>query len=283
MLRIFFILIFSAASFIIQAQNLHFTVFAGLGNYQGDLQARRITMKNAQAAFGGGVLYGITEKLFARGLITYGKVKAHDKDGGSNQYRNLSFSSPILEGQLGLEYDIFNLNNTVGITPYFFAGVAFYHFNPSSIDEEGAKVELQPLGTEGQGFYLGRKKYSLTQLSIPVGGGLKLAVNENIYIRFEAGLRKLFTDYLDDVSTTYADQQELLAYSGQKAVEMAFRTDELGQGAVYPVAGAQRGNPKSKDWYYFGTVGLSFRIQSGDGYGSGSGKKSGLGCPVNVY
>ena len=36
-----------------------------------------------------------------------------------------------------------------------------------------------------------------------MGGGLKIAVNESFNILIEYGIRKTFTDYLDDVSTTY--------------------------------------------------------------------------------
>ena len=40
-------------------------------------------------------------------------------------------------------------------------------------------------------------------------------------------LRIQFTDYLDDVSTTYVDQAVLAAARGPKAVEMAYRGGEL--------------------------------------------------------
>jgi len=73
---------------------------------------------------------------------------------------------------------------------------------------------------------LGRKKYGLTQLSIPFGGGVKMALSDDINLRLEVGLRKLFTDYLDDVSTTYADEDELRANNGQLAVDYAFRGDD---------------------------------------------------------
>ena len=36
-----------------------------------------------------------------------------------------------------------------------------------------------------------------------MGGGFKIAVNPSFNIILEYGVRKTFTDYLDDVSTTY--------------------------------------------------------------------------------
>jgi hypothetical protein len=41
---------------------------------------------------------------------------------------------------------------------------------------------------------------------------------------------------------------------------MAYRGDELSNGASYPQDGAIRGNPKSKDLYYFTGVSMRFRI-----------------------
>lgn len=80
----------------------------------------------------------------------------------------------------------------------------------------------------------------------------------------EFGVRKLFTDYLDDVSTTYVDQNLLLLNRGAKAVELAFRGGELKNGATYPADGTQRGGNKAKDWYYFTGITASFRIGGSD-------------------
>jgi Domain of unknown function (DUF6089) len=278
MQRIFvFLFIISVSS--VKAQNLHINLLGGLSNYNGDLQPKKLTLKGIQPAFGAGLLYEITDKFTARLMFTHGTLKAADANSPYNKDRNLSFSSPVNEVSLGVEYDILNLYET-SITPYLFTGIAVYHFNPSAIDSNGAKVFLQPLGTEGQGFYLNRQKYSLTQFSLPVGGGIKLALTPNVRLRAEAGIRKTFTDYLDDVSSTYADMDELLLNNGAKAVELAFRGGEIKQGLIYPVAGRQRGNPKSKDLYYFAGLAISFRIQSE--YGSRSGRSQ-LGCPLPVY
>jgi len=67
----------------------------------------------------------------------------------------------------------------------------------------------------------------------------------------EFSQRKTFTDYIDDVSTHYVDQNILLQVKGPKAVALAYRGDELPNGAGYPRDGEQRGTPKEMDWYYF--------------------------------
>jgi hypothetical protein len=128
---------------------------------------------------------------------------------------------------------------------------------------------------------MGRTKYSLTQAALPFGGGVKLALSENIRLRFEIGFRKTFTDYLDDVSTTYADQSMLLAKNGQRAVDLAFRADELkGTATSYPPVSSMRGNSGNKDWYYFSGLGLSFRLSPIFDYGGyNPGRTNTTKCP----
>ena len=263
-----------------EAQNVHVTLFGGVSNYQGDLQAKRFTFQQAKPAFGAGVLYEFSPKLYGRANVTFGKVEGNDKLSNTYAIRNLSFSSSITDVHLGLEYDLLNSYNH-SIVPFVFGGISVFRFNPSALDTAGQRVYLQPLGTEGQGFFQGREKYDLTALALPFGGGLKFSLNENVKVRFEVGLRKTMTDYLDDVSTTYADQNELLANNGQQAVDLAFRGDEDKNGLVYPPANTARGNPGSKDWYYFTGLGVSFRLNPK--YDGAPGGKQKTGCPTNVY
>jgi Domain of unknown function (DUF6089) len=265
-----------------QAQKMHVTVFGGFANYQGDLQNKRFTLNQSKPAFGAGLLYEITEKFYARANVTFGKLNGSDKNNAKNTVRNLSFSSPISDIHLGLEYNIFSLYER-DFTPYVFAGVSNFSFKPSALDSAGNKFFLQPLSTEGQGFYQNRKPYKLNQFAIPFGGGVKFAFSDNFRIAVEVGLRKTNTDYLDDVSTTFVDEGLLLANRGPKAVELAFRGDELKSGLSYPAEGAQRGGEKYKDWYYFGGINLAIRLHGGSNGGGGKGGgKYKTGCPTKV-
>ncbi len=150
----------------------------------------------------------------------------------------------------------------------------------------GNKVYLQPLSTEGQGFLPGKKNYKLTQFSIPFGLGAEYSMNEDMRVGLEFGYRKLFTDYIDDVSSTYADQAALLAARGQTAVDLAWRGDEK-TGAPYPAAGTTRGNDKLNDGYFY--IGFTYSIRLvldkyKDIAGMPSGKKAKRsGCPANRY
>jgi hypothetical protein len=150
---------------------------------------------------------------------------ADGKNMASLQPRNLSFKSRLYEASLVGEYTFLDMDYKQ-FSPYVFAGFALFHFSPYAFDTLGHKVFLQPLSTEGQGLaqYPDRKVYQRTQISLPFGGGIKFRVQDNVMLGFEIGMRKLFTDYLDDVSTTYVDEATLLAAKGPKAVEMAYRS-----------------------------------------------------------
>lgn len=261
-----------------KAQRLSVDLFGGSSNYQGDLQDKRFTFSQAHLAGGIGLTYDLSDHFALRTGILFGKVSGDDKK-GRNQIRNLNFSSSITDGHLALQYYITSLG-TKSLTPYLFAGVGVYHFNSYTHDTSNTKYFLRPLSTEGQGFTEGKDYYKLTQFNIPFGGGVKLSLSENLNVGLELGLRKLFTDYLDDVSTVYADENLLSANRGAKAVELAYRGNELKNGGLYPQAGTARGGA-NKDWYYFTGLTLSFRL--GNGTVGHSGKRNQYGCPVNVY
>lgn len=271
-----------------ESHRLHLTLFGGVTNYQGELQGRTFTFNQSNLGIGAGLKYDLTPHFAIRTGIQYGTIGASDRDNNDAKLRprNLSFESRILEGNLLLEYTLFNMEEK-RISPYVFGGIAVYHFNPYAFDTLGNKVFLKPLSTEGQGLtaYPDRKQYKLTQFAIPFGGGIKFRISDNVILGYEIGLRKTFTDYLDDVSTRYVDNGELLRERGLKAVEMSYRGGELKDGnPTYPAADELRGNSKTKDWYYFQgltlTIGIGGSGNGGGGWGGGRGK---TGCPRNVY
>lgn len=261
------------------AQNTHLGFRFGLANYQGDLQERRFTFSQTEMVGSIGVRYDLSEHLTGRGFISYGTIKAADAKNKSTslQQRNLSFESRIKELELSMHYNLFSLNDKWW-TPYAFAGVAFFNFKPYALDNNNNKTFLQPLSTEGQGFIAGKEDYKRTVITIPFGIGAEYALNEDMRIGLELGYRRTFTDYIDDVSTNYVDQTQLLNARGATAVQMAYR----GNG-TYPAGGSLRGNEANKDGYYF--VQLTFTIRPYvDWYKRTSGissfkKEKRVGCP----
>lgn len=256
-------------------------IFGGIANYQGDLVDK--AFQSPRAVVGLTYGYQLTSHINLRAGLSFAKVAGADSLNKKDlRLRNLSFQSPITELSFVGEFYTFDLEQK-SWSPYVFAGLAVYHYNPYTFDASGNKIFLRDLSTEGQGLSgYGSKPYALTQLAIPFGLGVKYNISSNIRIGLEAGLRKLFTDYLDDVSGNYADASDLLAAKGQRAVDLSYRGDEVvGGDPLYPSKGSQRGSPKYKDYYYFTGIHLSFVLPEGNGGGMRGGHNhSRYGCPA---
>jgi len=279
---LFFVLLFNV--FLLQAQRAHIGVAGGLANYSGDLLDKLYPKKITNGFIGFTVQYELQDQLLLRGSYNFARVNGSDtySEKENLRLRNLQFESTISEFSVVGEYHLFNLYER-RFSPYAFVGLAIFHFDPYTHDSTGRKVFLKPLSTEGQGIYPDKKEYSLWQPAIPFGGGFKFAITENLRIGFEIGIRKLFTDYLDDVSTSYPDFNDLLTARGQTAVDFSYRTDEIpGADPNFPTKDTQRGGSTQNDIYYFTGFNLTFRPSFGNGGGGNSrgfGKKSKFGCP----
>ena len=280
------ILAFCCFPLIAAAQNFYASARFGLANYKGDLKARSISFSQSRLMGSVGARYDFTEHITARSYFTLTSLQADDRKGTATmQQRNLNFKTKVFDWELGAQYNFFSFNDQWW-TPYIFAGIGIFHYNPYTPDTAGNKIYLKPLSTEGQGFLPGIKDYKLTQFSIPFGFGAEYSLNEDMRLGLEFGYRKTFTDYLDDVSTVYVDEASLLNARGQTAVDLAWRGDEKG-GGPYPAAGTVRGNPKNKDAYYYMAITYTVRLVF-DKYkdiaglpGSKKGKRS--GCPASRY
>jgi hypothetical protein len=228
-------------------------LFTGLMNYQGDLKPNSFTFQHSNFSIALTVRQPVSRWFTVRTGFTMGKLEAADRYNRDYlKNRNLSFFSSLHEVHAGLELTLLDIS-TKRFTPYLYGGLAVFWFNPWTFDNTGKKIFLKPLGTEGQGLseYPRQRPYSLTQLAIPFGAGVRIAVSEWVNVGIEFSQRKSFTDYIDDVSTHYVNREALLLARGSKAVEMAYRTDELRGSQDYPIHGEQRGTPSEMDWYYF--------------------------------
>lgn len=283
----FLFLLFFFFTTLLSAQRIHIGIAGGLANYNGDLLDKLYPDRITNGFIGGTVHYELFDRLLLRGAYIFARVNGSDTHSEKQnlRLRNLQFESAVSEFSVAGEYYIFNLDET-RFSPYAFAGLAVFHFDPYTYDSTGKKYFLKPLSTEGQGIYPEKKNYSHWQPAIPFGGGIRIAITENLRLGIEFGLRKLFTDYLDDVSTTYPDYNDLLLARGQTAVDFSYRGDEVTGGSpVFPNKNTQRGSSRQKDVYYFTGLNLTFRPSFGNGSGGGgggykySGKKSKYGCP----
>jgi hypothetical protein len=268
-------------------KELHLTAFGGFSNYYGELQSKRFTTDQSRGAFSLGLAYEITPNIAIRGSLSYTRLAADDKRNKPEfRERNLSFESQIFEGSLLGEYSLFDLS-AKRATPYVFGGGALFRHNPYAFDLSGQKIFLRSLSTEGQGIrnYPDRKFYNLIQPAVLFGAGFRVRITENASLGYEIGVRKTFTDYLDDVSKSYVDQYVLMGNRSFTSVQMSYRGDEIKDEPIlaYPLEGTPRGNPKTKDWYYFSGITLTVKLfNTDDLVGNGRSKSMRMGCPRGV-
>lgn len=241
-------------------------IFLGGSYYIGDLNPLGHFNQFTKPA--GGIIfrYNFNPRLAARANVLFGSIEAHDEFSSSaaQNQRNLSFKSPVTELSAQLEFNFLDYqigNEKKKFSPYIFFGLAVFQFSPKG--QLGNNwINLQPLGTEGQGLEGGasKKKYKLTQMSIPFGVGVKANLSKNIGLSIEWGMRKTFTDYLDDVSTRYYDPLVLAATRGTTAALLS--DPSIGVDPNFSNVGRQRGNPTTKDWYSFAGIGLTIKLKA---------------------
>ena len=126
--------------------------------------------------------------------------------------------------------------------------------HPDSAKRAATWYALQHLGTEGQGFEGQKDYYSLCNVAIPFGLGIRFNFAKYCSIGAEWGMRFTFTDYLDDVSSNYYDNQTLREMRGGVVAYLADKSD------VKHEAGTGRGNSTTKDFYSFAGVVFTFKF-----------------------
>lgn len=245
----------------IYAQMWEVGVFLGGSNYIGDLSYGPLgTMSETNGAAGAIIRYNFNGQFSLKGNAYYGTLSGSDENAPTEEqrHRNLHFRSRILDIGINAEYYITGYDKIFKrytASPYLFAGLSVFRFNPQT-EYEDEWVDLQPLGTEGQGTtqYQDREKYAITQFSIPFGIGLKHSIHKHWNLGFEVGFRTTFTDYIDDVSTTYVEEYVLKSQNHELSYILSNRT-----GVEIP-AGTPRGDPTSNDWYYFFGITITYNI-----------------------
>ena len=273
-LNIFWLSVLLMLALPVQSQRRDFLsnsevrLMVGGMNYLGDLNNQSaLTMPGL--AGGVGWHYRFDNRWALRVEAAYGSVEC-EKD--YIVLRNLSFKSDILELAALAEFNFAPYGpgaTEKKWTTYLFGGLAVFHYNPMTsyaLAEGGVQwAELQPLCTEGQGSaaYPDRRPYTLTQLCFPFGVGVKFWLGKSFSLSAEYGFRKTWTDYLDDVSTTYVGSEVLLANSedGVLAAMLADRSGEVVEGYVN-APGIKRGDDSLDDWYAYFHISLGINLET---------------------
>jgi hypothetical protein len=223
--------------------------------------------KTARPSYGTYIAATYKNAITGRIEGTFGQVVGYDSilknvaSSTAGRYeRNLSFRSKIAEVQLAVEvhplfFKSYDDDDPPRLSPYGIIGAGYFSFDPEA-HLNGQWFSLAPLRLEGQGMaeYPDRKPYRLNQVNILGGLGLRYEINPALNARVELVHRKLFTDYLDDVSTNYIDPALFYNYlppvQAAIAQQLYFRRNELNASDTQPLAGDQRGDPKDNDAYF---------------------------------
>ena len=249
----------------IVAQRSEVGGFVGGAFYLGDLNPTGL-FSQTQPAVGAIYRYNITSRWTVRGNALWGTVTADDIK--HENPRNLSFRSRITEFSVQAELSFLpyftGSFKKYRFSPYIFGGAGLFTFNPQAYffdpaNLEGYWIDLAPLSTEGQGLpeYPNKKTYRTAQIAFPFGLGFRYSLNSIFSIGLEWGMRKTFTDYIDDVSGFYADPLILEAQIGAMSAHFSDRSE------VPNPVGSQRGNSNKTDWYSFAGVTLTAKIGKG--------------------
>ncbi len=289
-------------------------VGAGLNamNYFGDLApvSRTASTDISFTRPGLGLMYGYKfhPAMAARGNFNIGYVRGDDFSADPNDpvaasryQRNLSFRNLIKEVSLGMEFYVLPNYRGPSLRPplnvFIFLGITGFHHQPQGLvpDQDyqggtgapssaGEWVNLKELGTEGQNLEgIGEgEDYSLWQIAVPLGVGVQLALPGNLSAGLELGFRYSFTDYLDDVSTSYVDLDQftdpiarilsdrsaepIAVVGGESRGDIGIIERNYDSGATFLAAtdigagtdGAIRGNPANNDLYFITQIRVTY-------------------------
>jgi hypothetical protein len=246
----------------LNAQNLKGGVFFGSSRYIGELNSKK-SYAPANSIFTKVRSDNKILRFFdMKTSLTITKLSGDDSKSQepTRINRNIHFRSNIIElantFQFGLPIGTNNDKKgrkTFLVSPYIAVGLGVFYFNPQAKYVDGRWYVLQPLGTEGQNIIPTRKKYSRIQFDLPLGIGLKYAINNKIEAEIEFKYRKTSTDYIDDVSTTYVDNDLIRAAKGE--ISAYFADPSLVYFPDQTDAGKQRGDNNKNDT--FSTFGIS--------------------------
>ena len=231
-------------------------------NYIGDLNGQSMLGK-VNPAGNLFVRYNLNDRWAINVGGAFGFIEGGNPD--VQAWRNLSFRSSVIEGSVRAEFNFVAFGMTqvqYRTTPYLFVGLAVMNFNPQAQYTDPATgltqwVDLEPLGTEGQHSdrYPTVYPYSRTIVIMPFGLGFKARFSSSVVVAFEYGFRKTWSDYLDDVSTVYADPA--IFAENPTAAALADRSAEV-EGGTPNAIGTQRGDDSLNDWYAYFNFSIAF-------------------------
>jgi len=225
-------------------------VFGGGSYYLGEINQNHFSPINF--AFGSFLRYNFDQRLNFKFGVNFGTISGDDKNSNSsfNNDRNFAFNSNLIEISSTMELNFFPFSaldyKAHFVSPYGYLGFAYAHHNPQA-SYNGIDISTADLETEGN-------SYSKHLLTIPMGVGVKFRFNR-LGLGLDWGIRKTFTDYLDDVSTFYQPTNSS-GNSSQQNISNTSKYEDVGN--------LKRGDQYSNDWYVFTGISLFVNLTPKD-------------------
>jgi hypothetical protein len=216
-------------------------IFAGNALYWGDLVTTTIGLElsNARPCLGIRSRYHFNNSIQINFLANYMVIAGTDdkqtvlgKQRGTGYERGLSFRTYIFDIGSTIEIDLLKYRTIKSYIPSIFAGFNVYHFTPTA-KYNGEWYKLRPIGTEGQTLKGGTGPYSKWSYGIPIGFSIKRHLGQKNILGLSYTYNKIFTDYLDDISTGYYPDPTALKNAnpglGETAVKLSNPNNQDGR------------------------------------------------------
>ena len=212
----------------------------------------------------------VSPKFSLKGALSYISLSGDDSKSKNppRRARNLNFKNNLIELLATAEWYLYRSNDVartgrygVDFNLYVFTGVGAFYSNPKGqIDSTGQWVSLRNLKSEGV-------SYSPINIAIPLGIGFYYTFDRRYRIGMEAGFRGTLTDYIDDISSTYANDYD--GITNKTTPELLEEINEEFDSRLTPEnfdAGSPRGG-EGYDSYLMISASFSFVIPDRSFYG----------------
>jgi hypothetical protein len=248
--RIYLLLAFTPLCVSVSSQTLEVGLYGGASYYIGDLNPGKHFI-NSQLAYGLSARYNIDTRWAVKINGYRGKITGSSSATGFLPGNQLNFESTITDISAEVEFNFmsyFTGSHKDFFSPYIYTGISLFFYDPMANG-----LSLRSLGTEGQNIgFQGRQPYGNSGIGIPFGLGVKLSLARNLGMTVFWEMHKTFTDYLDDVSTTY--------YLNSSKINASDPAEVLSDPSLSHQPLMERGNPNTRDWYSFSGLTLTYKF-----------------------
>lgn len=247
-------------------QSMEYGISLGAAHYFGDLNPE-YGLEEVSPAASLLVRKNFNPYISVSTALTYTKLEYKDAHSNNTyqQLRNLSFSSHIVELAAMGEFNFFWFetgNREHSFTPFIALGVSAFYYNPIA-NLNGKDYELRKLGTEGQNLpQYADRKYSAISMAIPVGVGIKWWIQPGMNMSFQIVNRFTFTDYIDDVSSTYVGDALSPNPANPTIASMLADRSPIIDGRKMGIAGYKRGDENTRDQFLMAQISFTFQFKT---------------------